>query len=64
MYGIYAVADRGSTPPDVRTVLSESAGRVFVQWWPAKYPLPNGTTSVIVNYAAPAGMVARVEYER
>ncbi|HZA18289.1 MAG TPA: hypothetical protein VE645_15615 [Pseudonocardiaceae bacterium] len=25
-------------------------------WCGAKYPLPNGTTSVIVNYAAPAGM--------
>lgn len=64
VYGIYAVADRGSVPPDVRTVLAESAGQVFTQWWPAKYPLPNGTTSVIVNYAAPAGMVARIEYER
>lgn len=64
VYGIYAVADRGSIPPDVRTVLSEDAGHVFTQWWPGKYPLPNGTTSVIVNYTAPAGMVARIEYER
>ena len=64
VYGIYAVANRGSIPPDVRTVLSDSAGQVFNQWWPGKYPLPHGTTSVVVNYAAPTGMVARIEYER
>jgi hypothetical protein len=64
VYGIYAVADRGSTPPDINTLLSENNGHVFTQWWPGKYSLPAGTTSVIINYAAPTGMVARIEYER
>lgn len=64
VYGIYAVAHRGNIPPLVTELLRDDEGHVFNQWWPWKGKLPDGTTSVIVNYVAPSGMVARVEYER
>jgi hypothetical protein len=63
VFGIYAVIWRGGTPPDVRELQRNDAGAAFSQWWPWKGPLPDGTTSVIVSYLAPQGMVARVEYE-
>lgn len=63
VYSVMAVVDRGSTPPLVTTLLGNPNGQNFVQWWPLKKPLPAGTTSVVVNYTAPAGMVAHVEYE-
>lgn len=63
VFGIYAVAWRGSTPPLVTELQKNDGGQVFRQWWPWKGALPNGTTSVVVNYLAPQGMVARVEYE-
>lgn len=63
VFGIYAVIWRGGTPPDVRELQKSDAGQAFAQWWPWTGPLPAGTTSVVVNYLAPQGMVARVEYE-
>jgi hypothetical protein len=63
VYGIYAVADRGATPPLVTELLRNDGGQKFAQWWPLRKPLANGTTSVIINYIAPDGMVARIEYE-
>lgn len=60
VYGVYAVIDKVSIPPDVRELLRDDNGRVFPQWWPARFDLPAGTTSVIVNYKSPvAGMVAQ-----
>lgn len=64
VHGVFAIADRGATPPLLTEILKSDAGQPFQQWWPLKHPLPPGTTSVVVNYTAPAGMVARVEYER
>lgn len=64
VYGIYAVADRGATPPLVTELLNNPGGQDFTQWWPLKKALAAGTTSVVVNYVATAGMVARIEYER
>jgi hypothetical protein len=63
VYAVMGVTDRGSTPPLVTTLLTNNAGQQFVQWWPMKVPLAAGTTSVVVNYTAPAGMVAHVEYQ-
>lgn len=63
VFGIYAVIWRGGTPPDVRELQKNDAGAAFAQWWPWKGALPKGTTSIIVSYIAPQGMVARVEYE-
>jgi hypothetical protein len=60
VYGVYAIVDRGSTPPQVVTLLNDPDGRVFPQWWQGKYDLPPNTSSVVVNYKSPvAGMVAR-----
>lgn len=64
VYGVYAVSDRGPTQPLVTPLLKADAGQDFAGWWPMKAALPAGTTSVVVNYTAPAGMVARIEYER
>jgi len=64
LYGAYAVAHRGNIPPLVTELLRNDEGHPMTQWWPWKGSLPDGTTSVIVNYVAPEGMVARVEYER
>lgn len=63
VYGIYAVAWRGSTPPAVQQLQRNDTGAAFTQWWPWTGALPPGTTSIIVNYLAPQGMVARVEYQ-
>lgn len=63
VYGIFSVADRGATPPLVTPLLTNNAGQQFVQWWPLKLTLAAGTTSVVVNYTAPAGMVAHIEYQ-
>lgn len=64
VYGVYAVVHRGdATPPDVRPLLKDDKGRDFMQWWSMKAALPAGTTSVVVNYTADQGMVARIEYE-
>ncbi|MGH3795905.1 MAG: GH25 family lysozyme [Pseudonocardiaceae bacterium] len=63
VYGVYAVADRGATAPLVTPILKNDAGQNFAQWWPLRVPLAAGTTSVVVNYTAPSGMVAHIEYE-
>lgn len=63
VYGIFSVADRGATAPLVTPILTNNAGQPFVQWWPLKVALAAGTTSVVVNYTAPAGMAAHVEYK-
>lgn len=63
VYGVFAVADRGSTAPLVTELLNNPGGQDFAQWWPLKKTLAAGTTSVIVNYTAATGMVARIEYE-
>jgi hypothetical protein len=63
VFGIFAVIWRGSTPPGVIELQGNNSGAVFTQWWSWKGALPAGTTSVIVSYLAPHGMVARVEYE-
>lgn len=63
VFGIFAVIWRGGTPPQVIELQRDNAGAGFTQWWPWKGALPAGTTSVIVSYLAPQGMVARVEYE-
>lgn len=63
VYGMYAAASVAGKPPKVTELARWPEGHTFTQWWPWVAPLPNGTTSVIVNYAAPQGMVARVEYE-
>lgn len=62
VYGIYQVVDRGSTQPAVTPLLENNTGTPFTQWWLARYPLTDGTTSVIVNYTAPQGMDARQEF--
>lgn len=62
VYGIYQVVDRGSTQPAVTPLLENTNGIPFTQWWLARYPLTDGTTSVIVNYTAPQGMDARQEF--
>lgn len=62
VHAVYAIINRGSdTPPRVEPVYE--GGGTFPQWWPGKWPLPDGTTGVLVNYTAPSGMAARVEYQ-
>jgi N-acetylmuramoyl-L-alanine amidase-like protein len=63
VYGVYAVVDRGPVAPDVRPLLKDDAGRQFEQWRPFKAKLPDGTTSVVINYTATQGMLAHAEYE-
>lgn len=64
VYGVYQVVNRGSdTPPQVTPLLTSPNGKSFTQWWPAMYALEPGTTSVIINYTAPQGMQAHVEYQ-
>lgn len=63
VYGVYGVSDRGATAPLVTKMLDNSTGQTFAQWWPMKTPLANGTTSVVVNYTSPMGMVAHIEYQ-
>lgn len=64
VYGVYQVVNRGSSPPQVTPLLTSPNGATFTQWWPAMYSLGAGTTSVVVNYIAPQGMQAHVEYQR
>jgi hypothetical protein len=63
VYGVYAVSDRGATPPLVVPLANNDRGQPYNQWWPLKLALAAGVTSVIVNYTAPAGMVAHIEYQ-
>lgn len=64
VWGIYAVVDKGPiTPPAVSTMFEakdRDNGHSFPQWWPFNQYLPSGTTSVIVNYLSPVGMVGRI----
>lgn len=62
VYGIYQIVDRGTVAPAVTPLLANNNGTPFTQWWLARYPLADGTTSVIVNYTSPGGMDARQEY--
>lgn len=64
VYGVYQIVNRGSSPPQVTPLASSPNGLSFTQWWPAMYPLATGTTSVVVNYLAPQGMQAHIEYQR